>query len=213
MKNLRWSVLICLTTLASLTTWALARNQVVVNQAQNAPARQAAQPGHAAGHEDEFSIPAGAVAVLVPTEGNTVRGVIRFEQNRNGVRVTGVVAGLEPGLHGFHIHEFGDRRDPNGVSAGGHYNPSGHKHGGPQDTEKHAGDLGNIEANAEGEANVSVAAPWLNLHHILGRSVVVHAGPDDLKSQPAGDAGGRVAVGIIGIAQPPQPEPAAGQTK
>lgn len=206
MKTSHSSILFSVALLGGLTGLALAQNQ---NRAQTTPARQPAQAQHADHHEEEFSLPAGAVAVLVPTEGSTVRGVIRFEQGPEGVRVTGVVAGLEPGPHGFHIHEFGDRRDPAGASAGSHYNPGGHRHGGPEDQEKHAGDLGNIEANAEGQARVDVPAPWLNLHHILGRSVVVHAGPDDLKSQPSGDAGGRVAVGVIGIAQPPQGEPGA----
>jgi Cu-Zn family superoxide dismutase len=200
MKNLRWSVFFCLVALVSLTS---------VARAQDAPPGQRAQSTHAAEHREEFSLPAGAVAVLVSTQGNTARGVIRLQQVGDGVHVTGIIAGLEPGLHGFHIHEFGDRRDPMGAFAGAHYDPNGHRHGGPGDEEHHAGDLGNVEANEDGEAEVDVQAPWLILHHILGRSIVVHAGPDDLKSQPSGDSGGRVAVGVIGIAQPPQNDEAA----
>jgi len=142
-----------------------------------------------------------AVAVLMPTQGNDVVGALLLTQHDGYLQVTGKVEGLSPGEHGFHIHEFGDLRDPAGKSAGGHYNPKATKHGGPNDTERHPGDLGNITANAEGVAEVNKKADALKLHFVLGRSFVVHAGKDDLKSQPSGDAGPRVAVGVIGFAE------------
>jgi superoxide dismutase, Cu-Zn family len=159
----------------------------------------------AAAHSQEESakpdVPQEAVAVLSPTEGQQVRGVLLFQQKEDGVRVTGQVTGLEPGKRGFHIHEFGDLRDPKGESAGGHFNPDGHKHGGPEDDERHAGDLGNITADARGIARVDKLAKGLELHYVIGRSIVVHGGEDDLTSQPSGDAGPRVALGVIGFAE------------
>ncbi len=149
----------------------------------------------------EVNLPRNGVCVLTPTKGSDVRGVIVLHQQDDGLHLTGKVSGLKPGLHGFHIHQFGDLRDPNGKSAGGHFNPRGTKHGGPNDQEHHAGDLGNIKANADGVANVDITAPWLKLHFVIGRSIVVHAGQDDLQSQPSGAAGPRAAVGVIGIAQ------------
>ena len=147
-----------------------------------------------------------AIAVLVPTQGNTAKGIVRFMQVDDRVLIVASVEGLEPNtVHGFHIHEFGDFSSPDAKSAGGHYNPEGRKHGGLYDTERHAGDLGNLTANKEGKArlevlvdNVSINGP---LNPIVGRGIVVHAGEDDLKSQPTGNAGSRIAFGIIGIAR------------
>lgn len=154
-------------------------------------------------HEHEQMLSTGVV-VLKSTKGNTVRGRLLLKQTKEGVHVTGRVMNLTPGEHGFHIHEFGDLSAPDGTSAGGHFNPEGHEHGGPDADKRHAGDLGNITADAEGIAKVDILQKGLKLHYVIGRSIVVHAGKDDLKSQPSGDAGPRVAVGVIGIAQPPQ---------
>ncbi len=147
-----------------------------------------------------------AVAVLVPTKGSKVVGVVTFVKEGAGVRVQGKITGLTPGKHGFHIHEFGDQRSADGKSAGGHFNPSKEKHGGPSGPMRHVGDLGNIEANADGMATIDLMDPMLGFsgeRSILGRGLVVHEKADDLTTQPTGDAGGRLAVGIIGIAQPP----------
>jgi Cu-Zn family superoxide dismutase len=152
-------------------------------------------------HRTPETVPQEGVAVLTPTRGQKAQGVLLLKQTDQGVQVTGKVSGLEPGEHGFHIHEFGDLRDPEGKSAGGHFNPDGHKHGGPDDAEHHAGDLGNITANSSGVAEVETLAKGLKLHFVIGRAMVVHGKADDLKSQPAGDAGPRVAVGVIGFAE------------
>ena len=144
-----------------------------------------------------------AVAVLHPTEGSEVHGVVTFTGTDDGVKVTGEISGLTPGLHGFHIHEFGDCSAADGKSAGGHFNPAGTEHGGPDSPEHHVGDLGNIEANEEGIATVDVTSKMIEFdgeNSILGRGLIVHAGQDDLKSQPSGNAGGRVACGVIGVA-------------
>jgi Cu-Zn family superoxide dismutase len=108
-------------------------------------------------------------------------------------------------MHGFHIHMFGDLRAADGMSAGGHYNPTGHMHGGPESSDHHAGDLGNIKADESGTAKVDAKVQGLMLHHVLGRSLVVHAKEDDLKTQPSGNSGDRIAVGVIGIAEVKMP--------
>ncbi|GAA4465021.1 superoxide dismutase family protein [Novipirellula rosea] len=143
-------------------------------------------------------LPTLGVCVLMPTKDNKARGTLRLVQKGDELVITGKVRNLTPGEHGFHIHEFGDRRAADGTSAGGHFNPAGHDHGAPG-SHSHAGDLGNILADDQGVATVNVTTKDTALHFILGRSFVVHAGKDDLKSQPSGDAGPRVAVGIVGI--------------
>jgi len=154
------------------------------------------EKGHDHGHAH---LPMHGVVLLKSTKGNKVRGRLQLTQTDAGVKVTGRVSGLTPGEHGFHIHELGDITAPDGTSAGGHFNPEGHDHGAPGDDKRHAGDLGNITADDEGVAKVDILQKGLKLHFVIGRSIVVHAGKDDLKSQPSGDAGPRVAVGVIGI--------------
>src|SRR5690606_1905976 len=122
--------------------------------------------------------------------------------SEDGLHLKGKIIGLTPGMHGFHIHEYGDLSDRSGKSAGDHFNPTGAKHGPPGSKESHAGDLGNVEANNEGVAMIDIKAKDLKLHFVLGRSLVVHEKADDFESQPSGDAGGRLAVGVIGVADP-----------
>jgi Cu-Zn family superoxide dismutase len=145
--------------------------------------------------------PPEAVAVLMPTGSNAVQGTLVLTQKEDDVQVTGEIRGLKPGQHGFHIHQFGDLRSADGSSAGGHYNPSKHQHGGPNAADHHAGDLGNITADDQGIAKVDTTAEGVKLSSLLGRSLVVHADADDLKSQPAGNSGPRIAVGVIGLAE------------
>lgn len=146
-----------------------------------------------------------AIAVLQPTQGSSVRGTVTFTRVVSRVRVVAHIEGLAPGQHGFHIHEFGDASSPDGSSAGGHFNPTGAPHAGPKDMPRHVGDLGNITADASGQAHLDAFVSGLAFdgpNSILGRGVVVHANVDDLKSQPSGNAGGRLAVGVIGVAKP-----------
>ncbi|MBD3345889.1 MAG: superoxide dismutase family protein [Chitinivibrionales bacterium] len=145
-----------------------------------------------------------AVAVLHPTEGNDVRSTVQFEKINNAIRVQGEVTGLEPGKHGFHVHEYGDCSADDATSAGGHYAPRGMPHGAPTDSLRHVGDLGNIEANQQGMATFEFIDSVIALngeYSIIGRALVVHVNPDDLESQPTGNAGPRVACGVIGIAE------------
>lgn len=143
-----------------------------------------------------------AVCVLYPTQGNKVSGTVIFTATEKGVRVVADIHGLTEGKHGFHIHEYGDCTAPDGSSAGGHFNPMGESHGGPKDAMRHMGDMGNIVADANGDAHVDYYDNVIALsgrNSIIGRSVIVHKDADDLKSQPSGNAGGRVAYGVIGI--------------
>jgi Cu-Zn family superoxide dismutase len=145
-----------------------------------------------------------AVAVIHPTRGSNVNGIVRFVEVEGGVRVTGEFQGLKRGKHGFHIHELGDCSASDGTSAGGHYNPMGKSHGGPDAVHRHVGDLGNITADKSGHASYDRVDSHLSLngpYSIVGRAIIIHAGEDDFVSQPTGNAGARVACGVIGIAK------------
>lgn len=121
--------------------------------------------------------------------------------------MSGEINGLEKGLHGFHIHEFGD--NTNGcISAGPHFNPHNKEHGGPKHEVRHVGDLGNVEADGKGVAKVDIVDNMISLegeHNIIGRTLVVHADVDDFGdgghelSKSTGNAGARLACGVIGI--------------
>jgi Cu-Zn family superoxide dismutase len=143
---------------------------------------------------------ANAMASLAPTEGNQARGTVTFTAADKGVRVVAIVSGLTPGEHGIHIHEKGDCSAADASSAGEHFNPTGAPHGGPDSDQHHIGDLGNITADSSGSATLDRVFSYLALegdNSIIGRAVVVHSGRDDLTSQPSGDAGTRVACGVI----------------
>jgi superoxide dismutase, Cu-Zn family len=147
--------------------------------------------------------PKGA-AVLHPTKDSKVEGWVAFAAADKGVKVTGVITGLTPGKHGFHIHEFGDCTAPDGGSAGAHFNPTNDAHGAPADAKRHVGDLGNVEAGPDGKVSLDYTDPALAMDgakSIVGRGVIVHANPDDLKTQPTGNAGGRLACGVVGVAK------------
>jgi Cu-Zn family superoxide dismutase len=149
--------------------------------------------------------PQKAVAVMAPTSGSKVTGVVTFTARDGYVEISGDVRGLTPGLHGFHIHEFGDISALDGGSAGGHFNPTDMPHAGPDAPKRHVGDLGNIKADASGKATLQIHDKLIALHgpnSVIGRALVIHAQPDDLKSQPSGEAGERVACGVIGLANP-----------
>ena len=152
-----------------------------------------------------------AIAVLHPAGNSKVSGTIHFTQQDGVIEISGEVTGLSPGLHGFHIHEYGDCSAADASSAGGHFNPTHMPHAGEGDAKRHVGDLGNLEADASGKAVVRRTDKMIQLHgpsSIVGRSVIVHANADDLKSQPSGNSGGRVACGVIGIANPERPNDA-----
>jgi superoxide dismutase, Cu-Zn family len=145
-----------------------------------------------------------AVAVLHPTASNTAEGTVWLSAAPGGVAVKANLKGLAPGAHGFHVHEFGDCTAPDAASAGGHFNPKGKPHGAPTDAARHAGDLGNVQAAPDGTATLQWTDPDMKLDGpdgVIGHAMIVHANPDDLKTQPTGNAGGRVACGVIGVAK------------
>ena len=147
-----------------------------------------------------------AVAVLHPTKsGGDASGVVTFTKVEGGVKVEAEVKGLTPGEHGFHIHEWGDTSTPEAKSAGGHFNPAKAEHAGPATPKRHTGDLGNITANERGVAKLELVDPHLSFTgptSIIGRGLIVHEKADDYKTQPTGNAGGRVAAAVIGIGDP-----------
>lgn len=141
-----------------------------------------------------------AIAKVHPAKGQTVTGTVTFTQLKEGVEVMADIEGLTPGKHGFHIHEKGDCSAPDFSSAGGHYNPTHKKHGGPDSPERHVGDLGNLVADKEGKAHYERVDSVIQLNgneSIVNYSVVIHADPDDYVSQPSGNAGSRIGCGII----------------
>lgn len=138
-----------------------------------------------------------AVAELAPTQDQTARGTVLFAERADGVHVTARLSGLAPGEHGFHIHAVGDCSAPDASSAGPHFNPDSTAHGSPEASPHHQGDLGNVTADANGEAVYEKTLQGVRLAGILGKAVVVHASPDDMTSQPAGNSGGRIGCGVI----------------
>lgn len=145
-----------------------------------------------------------ATAVIVPTKGNVVHGVVTFTQEPQGLHIVAKLENLTPGKHGFHIHEFGNCACPDAVCAGDHFNPTGSKHGGPDSKERHVGDFGNIVADESGVGTYDAIDTHATLngpHSIVGRTVIIHAGEDDLTSQPSGNAGARIGCGVVGISK------------
>ena len=142
-----------------------------------------------------------AVASLEPTKGNSAKGSVSFTQEGDVVHVNANLSGLKPGgEHGFHIHEKGDCSSGDGMSTGGHFNPAGHSHG-PQSGEHHAGDMPSLTADSYGNAKASFDLKGLSIgagaSDIVGRGLIVHRDPDDLKTQPTGNAGPRIACAVI----------------
>jgi Cu-Zn family superoxide dismutase len=147
-----------------------------------------------------------AVAELVSANNANVRGTVEFKAVKGGVMVKVDVRGLTPGPHGFHVHAGAvcDANDPAGpfVSALGHFNPDGDPHGSPATDPHHDGDMGNLVADSKGRAkatlfldDVSLAGP----EGFVGHTVIIHANPDDLVTQPTGNSGPRVACGLIQV--------------
>lgn len=145
----------------------------------------------------------GAGVNLASASGSLVSGKLSLVPMDDGVHLTGEIGGLKPNSsHGIHIHEKGDCSAADASSAGGHFNPSSQAHGKVDTAPHHGGDMNNISANAEGVATVDVHASGVVLgggaaNDAVGKAVIVHADPDDYTSQPSGNAGARVACGVI----------------
>ena len=149
-----------------------------------------------------------AMAKLEPTRGNATAGVAMFHQRGEQVMVHVKVEGLKPGLeHGFHVHEKGDCSSGDGMSTGGHFNPAGKPHGPQNTTERHAGDLPSLKADAQGRVDVKFTLGGLSVgsgaaDDVVGKGLIVHAMPDDYRTQPTGNAGARIACAVIARHQP-----------
>ena len=152
--------------------------------------------GH--GHHADGAL---ASATIEAKSGSTVSGRAYFQERNGGVLVTINVTGAPEGWHAVHIHQKGDCSSADGKSAGGHFNPSGMDHGSPHASMHHAGDLGNMLVEADGTGHHAIFMPELSVaagdHSVVGRGIIMHAGADDLTSQPTGAAGGRIGCGVI----------------
>jgi len=163
------------------------------------------QSAHGSEQSGEASKVTVAVAVVQGLGDHKVKGKVTFTQKDDGVEIVAELTGLQPGEHGFHVHEFGDCSMADGKCAGGHFNPTGAPHGAPDSEKRHVGDLGNIKADGDGKATYKRMDQMISLngsHSVIGRSVIIHAKADDMKTQPSGDAGDRIGCGTIGIADP-----------
>lgn len=146
--------------------------------------------------------PLRATAQLQPTKGNKTFGEATFEQVGDKVRVVIFVQGLKPGQeHGLHIHEVGDCGSGDGMSTKGHFNPYGKPHAHFSTPERHAGDLPALKADAGGRAELTVELDVITVaagpSSVVGRGLIVHAQPDDYRTQPTGNAGARLACAVI----------------
>ncbi len=146
-----------------------------------------------------------AVAILTSRADAEVSGKVSFIQTGEGVVVVANIAGVSPGLHGFHLHEKGDCSAADFTSTGGHFNPTGDPHGGPDDAIRHAGDFGNIFVEEDGTGRLELLTNMLTVepgaeNTVIGRAVILHEGEDDLESQPTGAAGARLACGTVVMA-------------
>lgn len=146
--------------------------------------------------------PERANAQLKPTKGSKTFGEATFEEVGGKVHVVIYVQGLKPGSeHGLHIHEAGDCSSGDGMSTKGHFNPFGMPHAGHTSAQRHAGDLPSLKADKSGRAKVDAMVDVITVSpgpaSIVGRGLIVHADPDDFKTQPTGNAGARIACGVI----------------
>lgn len=146
-------------------------------------------------------VPTKAQAVLKASADTKIKGIIHFTEEDGKMKIETLVDGLKAGPHGFHIHETGDCSKADFTSAGGHFNPTHGEHGSMSSAKKHIGDLGNLIANNKKKANTTLVVEGMTMkpgaNSIIGKAVIIHKDQDDLKSQPAGNAGARIACGVI----------------
>lgn len=170
--------------------------------------QEAAPPAAPAATAHNASTARQAIANLASASGSLVSGRLALVPMGDGLHLRGEVGGLMPGSrHGFHIHEKGDCSAADASSAGGHFNPAAKPHGRTGHGAHHAGDGDNLVADSQGVARVNAHFSGVSLgggsaNDIAGRALIVHANADDYSSQPAGNAGARVACGLIRVTAP-----------
>ncbi len=145
---------------------------------------------------------AQARATIESRSGSTVRGWAAFkDRSTGGVRIEVHIENAPPGVHGLHVHERGDCSAPDASSAGAHFNPGGMSHAAPSETRRHAGDLGNITIGANGTGRLELVSDLLTVRSgpnaVVGKAVIFHEKADDMRTQPTGDAGGRLGCGVV----------------
>ncbi|HWC65690.1 MAG TPA: superoxide dismutase family protein [Thermoanaerobaculia bacterium] len=142
-----------------------------------------------------------AAATIEGRSGSSLTGTATFVQNGDSVHVTVDVANAPEGVHAVHLHEKGDCSAPDATSAGGHFNPTHMEHGSPDAPMHHAGDFGNMTVGGAGRGHLELDTTMLTVtagdRSVAGRAIVVHASPDDMKTQPTGNAGGRIGCGVV----------------
>ena len=169
-----------------------------------------AKGDHAQGpthRDDSMQIDRVAGVTLSSAPGGAVLGRAVFVEQGGEVHVYATVDGLTPGKHGFHVHEHGTCTAPDFESAGGHFAGDHAAHGGPADDEHHGGDFGNLVADEQGRATLHLVTSDITLaagseRSVAGRGMIVHAAEDDLQTQPSGNAGARLACGVIEVIEP-----------
>ena len=168
------------------------------NDGREPPAADQANAALPAGANDVESMGEGFAHPLIDSRGQNI-GMVSTQQNQGGVNLRVDVSGLPPGEHGMHIHEVGKCETPKFESAGAHWNWTGKKHGHQNPAGYHAGDLGNLTVGADGKVKTEVtieAADW-NSNIANGLALVIHADPDDEKTDPSGNSGDRIACGLL----------------
>jgi Cu-Zn family superoxide dismutase len=142
-----------------------------------------------------------ATAKLESKSGSTVTGEADFKEKSGGVEITVEIKGAKPGPHGVHLHDKGDCSAADASSAGGHFNPDSKTHGAPNADPHHAGDFGNMTVGANGTGKLKLTVKGLTVapgpNSVVGHALVIHADPDDMKTQPSGNSGARVACGVV----------------
>ena len=143
-----------------------------------------------------------ATAKLEPTKGSTTSGTVTFTQMGDNVRVVADVSGLRAGQqHGFHVHEAGDCSSGDGMSTKGHFNPQSKPHAHYSVRDRHTGDMPALQADANGKARLDTTLDVMTVtdgpNSVVGKGLIVHAGSDDYKTQPTGNAGARIACAVI----------------
>lgn len=151
--------------------------------------------------DGEHSHPSATATLAPKSDNTTLAGTVTFSGEPGMISVKVELTGAPPGDHGLHIHETGDCSAADAMSAGGHWNPSMQMHGAPGAT-AHLGDIGNITVAADGTASHTATNPLWEIgtgtaNDVVGKAVIVHAMPDDLATQPTGNAGGRIGCGVI----------------
>jgi Cu-Zn family superoxide dismutase len=165
-----------------------------------APAPEPA-PAPAPAPAPEPPKPKQAKVELAPASKSKVKGTASFLEVEGGVEITANLEGLKAGDHAWHVHEKGDCSAPDAKSAGEHFNPDNKKHGAPDAAERHAGDFGNLKAGKDGKATATLTMKGVTLAEgpmsLVGKALIIHDKKDDMKTQPSGNAGARVACGVI----------------